>query len=327
MPPPTPKPVTFGWGWITVGAAGVIAAGTAAAFLRPILLPQQPTFVPVPSKPPVAAVPVAPEAPAPQAATPHFDVVRITPEGDAVIAGRAAPGTDVTVREGTAVVGTARAGMDGTWILTPSAPLRPGAGALTVAGPDGKPGPDSVVISIPATAAKSAPLAVLTTTTAAPKVLQIPGAPQSNRLAVQALDYGQSGEVRFAGRAPPKSAVRVYVDNKPVGESRADPDGAWALSAGGPMSPGVHRLRVDQLGTSGRVVTRIELPFSREAEPDRALAAGNVIVQPGQSLWRIARSTYGEGIRYTVIYDANHEEIRDPNRIYPGQVFAVPQTP
>ena len=46
----------------------------------------------------------------------------------------------------------------------------------------------------------------------------------------------------------------------------------------------------------------------------------------GNSLWRIARATLGEGIRYTVIYEANRERIRDPNLIYPGQIFSIPAT-
>ena len=45
----------------------------------------------------------------------------------------------------------------------------------------------------------------------------------------------------------------------------------------------------------------------------------------GRPLWRIARRVYGEGTRYAVIYQANRDMIRDPDLIYPGQVFAVPQ--
>ncbi len=48
------------------------------------------------------------------------------------------------------------------------------------------------------------------------------------------------------------------------------------------------------------------------------------MIQPGNNLWRIARRTYGYGIRYTVIYQANREQIRDPDLIYPGQIFVLP---
>jgi nucleoid-associated protein YgaU len=31
-------------------------------------------------------------------------------------------------------------------------------------------------------------------------------------------------------------------------------------------------------------------------------------------------------VRFTTIYDANREQIGDPDLIFPGQVFAVPKT-
>jgi nucleoid-associated protein YgaU len=48
------------------------------------------------------------------------------------------------------------------------------------------------------------------------------------------------------------------------------------------------------------------------------------IVARGDNLWRISRRLYGQGTRYTVIYDANQAQIRNPDRIYPGQLFVVP---
>jgi nucleoid-associated protein YgaU len=44
----------------------------------------------------------------------------------------------------------------------------------------------------------------------------------------------------------------------------------------------------------------------------------------GDSLWRISRKVFGHGIRYTLIYEANASQIRDPSLIYPGQVFVLP---
>lgn len=53
-------------------------------------------------------------------------------------------------------------------------------------------------------------------------------------------------------------------------------------------------------------------------------ASGKAIIRRGDNLWTIARRVYGEGIKYTTIYDANTGQIRDPDRIYPGQVFDLP---
>ena len=48
------------------------------------------------------------------------------------------------------------------------------------------------------------------------------------------------------------------------------------------------------------------------------------VVSRGDSLWRISRVTYGVDTRYAVVYKANRDRIRDPNRIYPGQIFVLP---
>jgi nucleoid-associated protein YgaU len=52
---------------------------------------------------------------------------------------------------------------------------------------------------------------------------------------------------------------------------------------------------------------------------------GAVIIRRGDTLWRISRRVYGRGIRYSTIYVANQKQIEDPDRIWPGQVFTVPQ--
>lgn len=62
--------------------------------------------------------------------------------------------------------------------------------------------------------------------------------------------------------------------------------------------------------------------------PKLEAASGSVIIRRGDSLWRISRRVYGRGIRYSTIYLANQEQISDPDKIWPGQVFRVPgETP
>lgn len=50
-----------------------------------------------------------------------------------------------------------------------------------------------------------------------------------------------------------------------------------------------------------------------------------VIIRRGDTLWRISRRVYGRGVRYSTIYLANQDQIQDPDRIWPGQVFKVPE--
>lgn len=65
-----------------------------------------------------------------------------------------------------------------------------------------------------------------------------------------------------------------------------------------------------------------------EAKTDTAVAQPPVrivTVQPGATLWAIARDRYGEGQLYLQVFEANKDKIRDPDLIYPGQVFTVPE--
>ena len=70
-------------------------------------------------------------------------------------------------------------------------------------------------------------------------------------------------------------------------------------------------------------MARVEIPFT--LDPSQAdMPPGSVTVVKGNSLWRIARRVYGEGTMYTQIYAANTDQIKNPDLIYPGQVFSVP---
>ncbi len=262
-----------------------------------------------------------------------FDIVRVTPEGSTVLAGRAAPGATVTVQDAGRTVGQATADGRGSWVMVPTAKLPPGASELTLTSraPDGKiaAADAPVVVLVPQPAAPSQPpppaLALLTPPSAPSRLLQPPaGAAPAQRLGLGTVDYDDHGAIRFSGTAPPDAPVRAYVDNAPVGDATADPAGRWAMSPPQEVEPGLHQLRLDQLTPQGQVANRVELPFKREELAQAMIGDGQIIVQPGQNLWRLARRSYGAGIRYTVIFLANRDQIRDANRIYPGQVFATP---
>ncbi|WP_338663407.1 LysM peptidoglycan-binding domain-containing protein [Pararoseomonas sp. SCSIO 73927] len=169
------------------------------------------------------------------------------------------------------------------------------------------------------------------TAEAAPRPLAAPSRDASGAvLGLDVVDYDDSNTMRFAGTAPPGARLRVYADDRHLGDASADPTGRWSLTPAEAPPVGRHTLRVDQLGAGaaeagGPVAGRIEVAFQRESLPAGLVRDGRVVVQPGHNLWRIARDAYGRGIRYTVIFRANQARIRNPARIYPGQVFAVPE--
>lgn len=154
------------------------------------------------------------------------------------------------------------------------------------------------------------------------RVLQ--GGAATHVLGLEVVDYDDAGSIRFAGTAVPGAAIRVYVDDRHAGDAAADSEGRWSMAPPEAPAIGRHRLRVDQIAANGAVAARIELPFQRDHLPAGSVANGRVVVQPGNNLWRLARATYGRGINYTVIFQANRDQIRNPNLIFPGQVFAIP---
>ncbi len=67
------------------------------------------------------------------------------------------------------------------------------------------------------------------------------------------------------------------------------------------------------------------MPFAPSDTPDQVLRHRTITVRRGDNLWRIAEQHYGEGIRYSLIFGANGDLIRDPDLIYPDQVFTIPE--
>jgi len=271
---------------------------------------------------PVLVPPVLPLGPAKPvvAEPPSFDVAMVSPGGTGVFAGRAAPGAVVSLHDGDKVLGQATANEGGSWVIAPNAPVPPGPHRFTLSavGADGHElaASGAVLMTVPATG--QAPVAVAAAAGEAPRVLS----GKAGSPTLDAVQYDDTGAMKLAGRAPSGVKLRLYVDNAPAGDAQTDAEGHWALASPLNLAPGAHKLRLDQIDPQGHVVARVETPFQRAAT--QGLAEGQAVVQPGQSLWRLARNAYGNGASYIVIYRANQRDIRNPALIYPGQVLAVP---
>lgn len=86
----------------------------------------------------------------------------------------------------------------------------------------------------------------------------------------------------------------------------------------------------ETVATASDAATAPEAPAAPQADPAPAAAAPpapvTVTVQPGFTLWGIAQDRYGDGVLYVQVFEANRDKIKDPDLIYPGQVFSVPET-
>lgn len=200
--------------------------------------------------------------------------------------------------------------------------------------------PDTTVETSAATAAigleapktvQQAPTVLLNSTEGVDVLQAAPLAP--SQIALDAISYVGDDLVQISGRGQEDATVRIYLDNDPIEAASVEADGRWRINLPD-VDAGTYNLRVDQVAGSGEVIARVETPFKRE-DPEvlaQALEAaeiediGAITVQPGSSLWAIARDRYGDGLAYVSVFEANASLIRDPNLIYPGQVFTLPET-
>ena len=184
-----------------------------------------------------------------------------------------------------------------------------------------------------------------------------PGAPDTDQSApvFDIARIGRTGEAVIAGRAAPGATVELLRNGEPFDRAVADESGQF-VTVPPPLPRGDYELTLRSTQPDGKQVTSKQsvavalgdveptagADQSRSAvlqspsptadllsdgnAPTAAIGpkAAKTVVSRGDSLWRISRASYGSGLRYAIIYNANRGQVRDPNRIYPGQVFVIP---
>jgi nucleoid-associated protein YgaU len=118
--------------------------------------------------------------------------------------------------------------------------------------------------------------------------------------------------------APREPAQAPVASPSPAPAAPAEPAPAQPPTAPAEPTPPAPATASDEASVPTMVATAV-------GDPEAArFASGKAIIRTGDNLWTIARRVYGAGIKYTTIYEANNGQIRDPDRIYPGQVFDLP---
>ncbi|WND02156.1 LysM peptidoglycan-binding domain-containing protein [Temperatibacter marinus] len=301
--------------------------------------PEQPHSTPNVQKPISAEGPS--ESAIPAIKKPTFDLVRISQRGTGVVAGNSEAGALVSLYGDGLLLSTVKAEDTGDWVVILQEPLKPGALKFTITSEI--PGSaiiksdDEVLVSVPTREEnkflkdkKSGVLALLSKKdgTGPSKVLQKPGgavfSEVGDSLSIDTIEYG-GGKGFINGQSLPRVEVRVYLDDKFLGNEKANDKGQWSLQISNfNLSMGQHVIRVDQTINEGDVKLRIEQPFETGIPLDPSQAKNGVIVKPGNTLWHIARKLYGSGVQYTMIFQENSEKIANPDLIYPGQIFELP---
>ena len=309
-----------------------------------------------------------PPAPESSDSVPTFDVARIEPSGEAVIAGRATPGATVELLRDGEVHDRAVADASGQFVIVPPK-LPSGTYDLTLRS---KQADGTVATSKQRVTAAleprstERPVVALVTPNKPTVVLSQPGAakPGTGAVVVETVEIEPGGKFHVSGQARAGAALRLYLNDSFVTSVTAGTDGRFAVTINEGVAPGNYRVRLDEASGSGAVRARAEVPFTAPEttasvaaqattskrqdsaaaqQPQLAAARATVLpdsgsspsavvvpkittttVSRGDSLWRLSQQSYGAGMRYAVIYKANKEQIRNPNLIYPGQIFVLP---
>lgn len=175
-------------------------------------------------------------------------------------------------------------------------------------------------------------VAVLKATDQGVELLNTPHPEAMENVALDTISYSDAGDVQLSGRAQAETrSVRVYLDNDAVATLTVDDTGRWRGDLPN-VDEGIYTLRVDEVSQDGAVTSRVETPFKRESAKVLANAAvaeegplKQITVQKGATLWAIAEQRYGDGLLFVNVFKANNDSIRDPDLIYPGQVFELPE--
>lgn len=268
---------------------------------------------------------------------PEFDVVRVDDTGTAVIAGTAEPNSTVTILSDGEKIGEAVAGSSGEFVAIVQTPAKDSGQAIELESEiDGQiVFSDESIIILPTlnssaaegVAAESAP-SIIRASNDEVVIIQSGGQLFLDQISLDSISYDEEGEVVLAGRGNPGNRVIVYVNDASDAETIISESGSWKTVLQD-LRAGRYVLRVDEIDADGTVNSRAESPFQRafpqEVREAQERGQGTYIVQPGNSLWIIATGKYGEGGKYHQILTANQDQIRDPDLIYPGQVFDIPE--
>lgn len=147
---------------------------------------------------------------------------------------------------------------------------------------------------------------------------------EANNLSFDSLTYSSEGALNLSGKALPGTRVEVYIGKKLIGTAFADNNGFWNLALDNPVKPGDYILRFNEIQDE-KVIASLETPIRQADLSEISILENSIVVQPGNSLWRISRRFYGKGVLNTLIFKANNNQITNPDLIYPGQIFDIPE--
>ena len=250
-----------------------------------------------------------------------FDIVRLDKKGDVIIAGKTIPNIKVDILDGNEILASVFSDSNGDWVWISDNPLPEGIKRFNLKHFDGKReffSHQNVIIlreknkylsSKILKFSKSSSLEIINNNK---KILG---------LSLDIAEYLDADSLMLTGRTKPNSKVKLFFSDNFIKDSTSDNRGVWKMELKNfDLTNNNLTITTEIEGQKIKLKTQI---FGNKIEPN-FIFEKEVVVKNGNSLWRIARKTLGGGIYYSEIYKNNMKEIVNPDLIFPGQVFNIP---
>lgn len=252
---------------------------------------------------------------------PAFDIVRME-KGETVIAGTAEKNAIVYIVDNGKKLGSEKADDNGQWVFIPKTALKTGNHKLSlyVMGENGNRiyAKQNAILHVSKKTENE--VAVLMGNKKS-KVLKAPKGQDIGVLRVAKITYDEKDSFNIEGLAIKNSKVNIYMNNTLVVTATTNEFGIFVAKTEYKMTDKTKQvLRADMMGANGKVIRRVAYNFT----PVFYDGKNNMtIIKKGDCLWNIALKEYGRGTEYLILFEANKSQIKDPNKIYVGQVFSV----
>jgi len=250
-----------------------------------------------------------------------FDIVRLDKKGDVVIAGKTSPNIKVDILDGNETLASVFSDSNGDWVWVSEKSLPEGIKRFNLKHFDGEDeffSHQNIIIL----REKNKYLSSKILRFSKDSSLEIINNNQKILgLSLDVAEYFDEDGLMLTGRAKPNTKVNLFFSDNFIKESISNNRGVWKMELKKFNFENNNLIITTEIeGQNIKLKTKI---FEKKIDPN-FIFEKEVIVKNGNSLWRIARKTLGGGVYYSEIYKNNIKEIENPDLIFPGQVFNIP---
>jgi len=145
-------------------------------------------------------------------------------------------------------------------------------------------------------------------------------------LLIDFIGYDLDKNLTIRGISQQDERIEVCLNQLKMKMAKPNKDGNWVATSQTDLKPGTYTIAIKQLSAeSKKFIAKTDIVFQVYTNEKNEKQYNFIIVKPGNSLWDIAERSYGLGNDFEKIFEANQENLRSPELIYPGQILYIPR--